>query len=163
MRIAPKGWPLQKSLRYSLFHHSPSVHIAPCLPTFLNAHPLYCSISLEVSSPFPWQDTDQSALRKQYLSLKETVSSLNSLNATLEEAATTRQEEVNKMEQLMAKFKEEREQLISQVCSLVFFSFSWGEAAEWQRLPRLGLKNIQNFISQLNHLHGLVNSSPVLP
>lgn len=73
--------------------------------------------------PFPQQDTDQSALRKQYLSLKETVSSLNSLNATLEEAATTRQEEVNKMEQLMAKFKEEREQLISQVCSLVFFSF----------------------------------------
>ena len=43
------------------------------------------------------------------------MSSLNSLNASLEEAATTRQQEVDKMEELMTKFKEEREQLISQV------------------------------------------------
>lgn len=67
------------------------------------------------------------------------MSSLNSLNATLEEAATTRQEEVNKMEQLMAKFKEEREQLISQVRSSAFPSFSREKQVGGSACP-LGLK-----------------------
>lgn len=66
------------------------------------------------------QDSEQSLLKKQYLNLNETVSSLKSLNASLEESITSREQEMTKMEAMVAKFKEEREEIISQVSLLSY-------------------------------------------
>ncbi|XP_064100509.1 cingulin-like [Macrobrachium nipponense] len=61
------------------------------------------------------KDTEQSSLKKQYLNLNEAVSSLKSLNASLEESITAREQELTKMEEMVAKFKEDREQIIGQM------------------------------------------------
>ncbi|KAK4289495.1 hypothetical protein Pmani_037534, partial [Petrolisthes manimaculis] len=75
----------------------------------------YCRTLEELTHIMATKDSDQSHLRKQYLTLNETVSSLKSLNASLEETVNTHQQEVDKMETLMTKFKEEREQLTTQI------------------------------------------------
>nr|XP_045584865.1 centrosomal protein of 135 kDa-like isoform X2 [Procambarus clarkii] len=75
----------------------------------------YCLTLEELTSILSSKDSEQSMLKKQYLNLNEAVSSLKSLNASLEESITSREQEMTKMEAMMAKFKEEREQLISQM------------------------------------------------
>ncbi|XP_069953846.1 centrosomal protein of 135 kDa isoform X2 [Cherax quadricarinatus] len=75
----------------------------------------YCLTLEELTNILSTKDSEQSLLKKQYLNLNEAVSSLKSLNASLEESITTREQEMTKVEAMMAKFKEEREQLISQM------------------------------------------------
>ncbi|XP_042218516.1 centrosomal protein of 135 kDa-like isoform X2 [Homarus americanus] len=75
----------------------------------------YCLALEELTNILSSKDSEQSSLKKQYLNLNEAVSSLKSLNASLEESITSRVEEMTKMEAMVAKFKEEREQIISQM------------------------------------------------
>ncbi|CAL4066396.1 unnamed protein product [Meganyctiphanes norvegica] len=75
----------------------------------------YCRTLEELTSLMYSKEGEQSDLRKQYLSLNEVVSSLKVINTSLEENLSTRTQDCSKMETMMAKFKEEREQLINQM------------------------------------------------
>ncbi|XP_076058055.1 uncharacterized protein LOC143035212 [Oratosquilla oratoria] len=75
----------------------------------------YCRTLEKLTHVMATKEDEQVTLKDQYLTLSEALVSLKSLNASLEEGLEVRVKEQDKMEALVANFKQEREQLLAQV------------------------------------------------